>query len=156
RGASRHERGLGAANCATHHLAAGMAGGAWIAADPIRALDRIVRSAGAARPARGHPRVYLVDLSGDPPISEPNRACRRLCRDIAAADVARHLCAVAALEPGRAIFDRDREGISPAHHRPRPLALSHGDDLHSLLRRDRAAAVPGAGMVVAAEILQRA
>src|SRR5262249_41438642 len=116
RGASRHERGLGAANCATHHLAAGMARGAWIAADPIRALDRIVRSTGAARPARGHPRVYLVDLSGDPPISEPDRACRRLCRDIAAADVARHLRAVAALEPGCAIFDRDRQGISPAPH----------------------------------------
>src|SRR5262249_42935837 len=62
RGASRHERGLGAANCATDHLAVGMAGGARIAADPIRAFDRIVRGAGAARPARGHPRVYLVDL----------------------------------------------------------------------------------------------
>ena len=36
------------------------------------------------------------------------------------------------------------------------LALSHGGDLHSLFRRDRAAAVPGAGVVVAAEILQRA
>src|SRR5262249_24434812 len=95
RGASRHERGLGAANCATDHLAVGMAGGARIAADPIRAFDRIVRGAGAARPARGHPRVYLVDLSGDPPISEPDRACRRLCGDAAAADVARHLCAVA-------------------------------------------------------------
>src|SRR5262249_58676669 len=120
-----------------------------IAADPVRALDRIVRGAGAARPARGHPRVHLVDLSGDPPISEPDRACRRLCRDVAAADVARHLRAVAALEPGCAIFYRDRQGISPTHHRPRPMALSHSDDLHSLLRRDRAAAVPGPGMVVA-------
>src|SRR5262249_37386115 len=77
------------------------------------ALDRIVRGAGAARPARGHPRLHLVDLSSHPPISEPDRACRRLCRDAAAADVARHLCAVAALEPGCAIFDRDRQGVSP-------------------------------------------
>ena len=57
---------------------------------------------------------------------------------------------------GGAVCDRHRQGLSAAHHRPRPLALCHRGDLHPLFRRDRAAAVPGAGVVVAAEILQRA
>ena len=100
RGASRYERGLRAANCPADHLAAGLAGGAGIAPHPVRALDRIVRGAGAARAARGHPRLHVLDLSGHPSISEPDRTRRRLCRDAAAADVARHLRAVAALEPG--------------------------------------------------------
>ena len=50
-----------------------------IAADPVRALARIVRGAGAARPAGRHPGLYVVDLSGDPSISEPDRARRVLC-----------------------------------------------------------------------------
>ena len=145
-----------AADRAPHHLEARLAGGARLALDPVRARDRIVRGAGAARPAGRHPGLYLVDLPGDPPISEPDRARLRLCGDAAADHLARHLFAVAALEPGRALLHRDRQGLSAAHHRPRPLALSHGGDLHPLFRRHRAAAVPGAGVVVAAEILQRA
>ena len=57
---------------------------------------------------------------------------------------------------GGRFCDRHRQGLSTAHHRPRPLALLHRGDLHSLFRRDRAAAVPGAGVVIAAAILQRA
>ena len=156
RGTGGDERRLGAADRAADHFAAGLAGGARIAADPVRALDRIVRGAGAARAPGRHPRLHVVDLPGDPPVSEPDRACRRLCGDAAAADLARHLRAVAALASGRSVRDGHRQGVSPAHHRSRPLALSHGGDLHPVLRRDRAVAVPGAGVVVAAEILQRA
>ena len=123
RGIRADERRLGAAGRVADHLEARLAGGARLAADPVRALDRIVRGAGAARAAGRHPRLHLVDLPGDPPISEPDRACRRLCGDAAAAHLARHLRAVAALQPGRAVFHRDRQGLSPAHHRSRPLAL---------------------------------
>ena len=57
---------------------------------------------------------------------------------------------------GSQILDRDRQGLPPAHDGPRPLALSHRGAVHPLLRDDRAAAVPGAGVVVAAAVLQRA
>ena len=50
------------------------------AADPVRARDRVVRGAGAARPAGRHPRLHLGDLPGDPPVSEPDRARRRPTR----------------------------------------------------------------------------
>ena len=58
---------------------------AWPAAlgsllDPVRALARIVRGAGAARAAGRHPGLYVVDLPGDPPVSEPDRARRRPMR----------------------------------------------------------------------------
>ena len=97
RGAGGDERRLGGADRAPHHAEARLAGGAGIAADPVRARDRVVRGAGAARAAGRHPRLHLVDLPGDPPVSEPGRARRRLCGDLAAAHLARHLCAVAAL-----------------------------------------------------------
>ena len=51
-----------------------------VAPDPVRALDRIVRGAGAARAAGRHPGLHLVDLPGDPPVSEPDRARRRPMR----------------------------------------------------------------------------
>ena len=55
-----------------------------------------------------------------------------------------------------AVLDRHRQGLPPAHHRPRPLALVRGLAVRAVFPGDRAAAVPGAGVVVAAEILQRA
>src|SRR5262249_9617770 len=150
------ERGFPGADRAAGYLAARMAGGARSAIDPVRARDRILRGAGVARVARGHSRLHVVDLSGDPSISESDRTCGGVCRDAAAHHLARHLRAVAAFAPNGAIFDRHWQGFPSPYHRPRPLALSHRDDLHSLLHRDRAAAVPGAGLVLVAEILQRA
>ena len=55
-----------------------------------------------------------------------------------------------------ALLDRHRQGLPPAHHRSRPLALVRGLAVRALFPGDRAAAVPGAGVDVAAEILQRA
>ena len=52
RGIRADERRLGAADRVADHLEAGLAGGARLAADPVRALDRIVRGAGAARACR--------------------------------------------------------------------------------------------------------
>ena len=92
----------------------------------------------------------------DPPVSEPDRA-RVVLRDHAAGAVLlRHLSAVAAVLSELALLDRHRQGLPPAHHRPRPLALVRGRAVRPLLPRDRAAAVPGAGVDVAAEILLRA
>ena len=105
-------------------LQAGLAGGGGLAPDPVGARGRIVRGAGAARPAGRHPGLHLVDLSGDPPISEPGRARLRLCGDAPADDLGRHLSAIAAVAAGRALRHRHRQGLPAAHHRPRPLALS--------------------------------
>ena len=70
RGAGGDERSLGAADRAADHAAAGLAGSARIASDPVRARDRIVRGAGSARAPGRYPRLHIVDLPGDPPISE--------------------------------------------------------------------------------------
>ena len=156
RGIRADERRLDPADRLSHHLQARLAGGARLAADPVRARDRIVRGAGAARAAGRHPRLYLGDLPGDPPVSEPDRARVVLCDHAAGAVLLRHLSAVAAVLSELALLDRHRQGLPPAHHRPRPLALVRGVAVRALLRRHRAAAVPGAGVDVAAEILQRA
>jgi hypothetical protein len=89
-------RRLDAADGVADHPQARLAGRARIAADPVRALDRIIRGAGAARAARRHPRLYFVDLPGDSPVPEPARACLRLCRDAPASHFARDLRASAA------------------------------------------------------------
>ena len=156
RGIGNDERCFGAAGRAPHYAQARMAGGVRRAADPVRALDRIVRGAGAARAAGRHPRLYVVDLRGDPPVSEPDRARRRLRGDAPRSDVVRHLCAGPAVTPRRALRHRHRQGLPAAHHRPRRLASCRGGVLRALLHRYRAAAVLRAGLDFIAEILQRA
>jgi hypothetical protein len=126
RGIRADERGFRAAGRAPDHLAAGLAGRGGLAPDPAGAGHRIVRGPGAARPAGRHPCLYVVDLSGDPPISEPGRPRLRLCGDASADDLGRHLSAVAAVRAGREIRHRHRQGLPAAHHRPRRLALCDG------------------------------
>mgnify|MGYP003693596987 CR=1 FL=1 len=85
----------------------------------VRSLE-IVRGAGAAGPPGRHPGLYLVDLPGDPPVSEPDRACRRL-RDHAAPD---HLgsastCQSRLAYPGLAKFST----VTGKGFRPRTIDL---------------------------------
>ena len=74
-----------------HHLAARLAGGARLAPDPVRAVDRIVRGAGAARTAGRHPGLHVGDLPGGPSIPEPDRARLRLRGHAAPDHLGRHL-----------------------------------------------------------------
>ena len=97
---------------------------------------------------------HLGDLPGDPPVSEPDRA-RVGLRDHAA----RCYAASASTSQSRLSYQgsrylhRHRQGLPPAHHRSRPLALVRGGAVRRSISCDRAAAVPGAGVDVAAEVL---
>ena len=57
---------------------------------------------------------------------------------------------------GQPLLDGDRQGLPPAPHRPRPLALPHRGDLHRLLSADRRRPAVRPGLVLDPEVLQRA
>ena len=138
-------------------LQARLAGGSRDDADPLRALDRIVRGAGAARDCRSASRC------------SPRRSTRR-------STAIRARSASPPPTPWRCsllttvgIYAQSRLSSQGARYatmtgkgfRPRTidlgkLALVHGGDLRPLLRADRGAAVPGAVVVVVPAVLHRA
>ena len=100
------------------------------APDPVRARDRVVRGAGAARPAGRHRGVHLVDLPGGAPLPEPDRPRFGLRHDAAGDhDASASTVPVAPLEPGSKYATMTGKGFRPRADRSRPLALVHGRGL---------------------------
>ena len=97
------------------HAAADVAGDLRDAADPVRARDRVVRGAGAARPAGRHRGVHLGDLPGGAPLSEPGRPRVGLRGDAARSSRPLGVYFASRLSArGSAIRHHDRQGVPPA------------------------------------------
>ena len=82
--------------------------------------DRVVRGAGAARPAGRHPGVHLVDLPGGAPLSEPGRPRLGLRGDAARSSRRVGVYFQSRLSSrGIEVRDDDRQGLPAAADRPR-------------------------------------